>query len=125
MEADEAAGLIRASTSGFLDLEEIRDFRRDMTALVNRVRRRQGHFLLLVDLRESMVLSLDVMVEVGQQMQWNIDNGMNRSATLVSSVLQRMQIDRTSERDSRFRCFLDEAEAEVWLVSEANVSPPV
>jgi hypothetical protein len=106
--------LVRFSVAGFLDEQEIRRFRADLTSHILRLTSSGKGFKILADLRETATLTQEAARSIALQMRWTADNGVERSASLVSAKLLQLQITRLGP-DERFRCFIDEREALNWL----------
>jgi len=106
--------VVRFRVVGFLDQEEIGRFRADMTSHVSKLRSRGKGFKILADLRETAILTQDAARGIAAQMRASADQGVERSATLVSTKLLQMQFTRLVP-DARFRLFTEEQAALDWL----------
>jgi hypothetical protein len=114
IETNRIGRLVRFAATGFFDDAEAGRFRADLTSAIAKLTLTHGGFKILADLREIEVLPQSAVKTIQEQMQWTANNGVERSAALVSSVLQQMQIKRILP-DDRFQCFTSEAAALHWL----------
>lgn len=114
IETDRVGRLVRFKATGFFDDAEADRFRADLTNVIADLTRTAGGFKILADLREIDVLPQTAVKSIQAQMQWTANKGVERSAVLVSSMLQQMQIKRIVP-DDRFHCFTAEDAALRWL----------
>lgn len=121
IETDTAAGLIRATLSGFWDGTIVSSYARDLEKAItslDRFPRGSNALLFFVDLRESGVQPADLMGQL-QEVVAKIASEARRSAVITSTTLQKLQSQRVVEPDARFRFFGpdDEQIALAWLLS--------
>jgi len=114
IETDRIGRLVRFKATGFFDDTEADRFRAELTSVIADLTRTVGGFKILADLRETDVLPQTSVKSIQAQMQWTANKGVERSAVLVSSMLQQMQIKRIIP-DDRFQCFTSEPDALRWL----------
>lgn len=81
------------------------------------VRSTEGHFDLLVDFTTADVLPQENAAQSQRNIAWCISQGMRKSANIVPSVTQRMQVKRVSANDLRLSYFGTRKEAECWLAA--------
>ena len=110
---EEAAGIVRYTSGGFLSLDEVRSYGLAVQDALARSRRRFGSVRMLVLSVDSVIQSAEVMEAVREDTAWMSDPD-DRMAIVISSSLARMQAARTFGTD-RQRAFATEAEARTWL----------
>ena len=113
---DRLKRLVRFESIGYPEPGEVSRFDEDIRARVRELRASGPHFCLLADIRNIAVIGQNDTALVSEQMQWLVDNGLRKSATLVASTLQQMQVNRMAANPV-FRCFTSEQEALDWLMS--------
>lgn len=72
-------------------------------------------FDLLADFSAIMVMPQDIAQESEALASWLVSNGLRRSANIIGTITQRMQIQRVTDRDSKFGYFQTLEEGEAWL----------
>ena len=92
-------------------------FNTELKNAVKEVRAEDRHFDLLVDFSTAPVMSQDRAGQGGEMINWCLANGLRKSANVMDTVLQRMQVKRVSANDDKFQYFTSYAEAEAWLAS--------
>lgn len=93
-------------------------FVEDIEKSVLKVRDRQGRFDMLADFTSSIVMPQDIAEGSRDLVVWLIANGLRKSANVLQSATQQMQIQRVTEQDSKFAYFDTFEEAEEWLAKE-------
>lgn len=73
------------------------------------------HFDILSDQSEAHVMEQARASVAEDLIKWCKDNGMRKSANVVGSLIQKMQIKRISNDDGAIGYFENRAEAEAWL----------
>lgn len=81
------------------------------------VRSNQGHFDLLVDFTAGQVLPQENAAQSERNIAWCIANGMRKSANVMTTIIQKIQVKRVSHRDEKLGYFETREEAEKWLDS--------
>lgn len=114
IETNRVRRLIRFKATGFFDETKVDLFRGELRAVITELTMTHGGFKILADFREIGILPQAAVKSIQDQMRWTASNGVEQSATLVSSMLQQMQIKRIVP-DERFRCFTSEGVALRWL----------
>ena len=92
-------------------------FQRDMKLAALSVKGGHGHFDILADFSNSMVMPRVIANDSEDMAAWFITNGLRRSANISQSVTQQMQIRRVTRQDERFGLFSTREEGERWLDS--------
>lgn len=110
---------------GFWDDATATAFSDDLDAAMERLRRagtRPGGYLYLCDFSRSAIQS-PAMVERFQRLAAGAGTQARRVATIVASVLQRMQTQRMAASYDHYRFFLvsGATEAEAWLLSQEPI----
>ena len=90
------------------------DYERELKRHILDLTSDAGSFDLLVDLRESQVISQQNTRQVQDRMRWYVDHGLRRSAMIFTSMLLQMQTRRLAP-DERFNYFTSVEEAMTWL----------
>jgi hypothetical protein len=111
---DRTQRLIRCESIGYPATDEVIRFNEDLRAAVRELRASGLHFSMLADMRKAVVLAQSDTAVISGEVQWLIQNGMQKTAILVASTLQQMQMNRIAA-DPAFRCFTSEQEALDWL----------
>ncbi len=70
---------------------------------------------MISDFSRSMVMPQDIAHESKNLAIWLIENGLRKSANILQSATQRMQIARVTQRDEKFAYFTSREEAAAWL----------
>ncbi len=92
-------------------------FHDDMKQAALEIMRIKGHFDILADFTDSIVMPRDIAEDSEDMASWFVLNGLRRSANISQSFTQKMQIGRVTRRNDRFRIFTTRIEAEAWLES--------
>ncbi|MEP3052224.1 MAG: hypothetical protein ABJP48_05705 [Erythrobacter sp.] len=74
-----------------------------------------SHFDLIVDFTAAGPMPQDHAQAGERAVAWCIASGLRKSANIMHTNLQRMQVKRVAARDDRFGYFNSRAEAESWL----------
>lgn len=72
-------------------------------------------FDMLCDFSQSMVMPQDIADNSKELAEWLLANGLRKSANIMQSTTQRMQIARVTQRDKKFAYFSTCKEALAWL----------
>jgi hypothetical protein len=107
--------LIRASLSGFMTPDDVRDFIHAEQMAAASLSPRSGHHLLLVDASQCALQSQEV-VAAFQHAVSNCLLKARRIAVFTGPTLSRMQAARILNRDDA-KAFNDPAQAEEWLLA--------
>lgn len=100
------------------DFEHEQDaFNAELKSAIDQVRADDGHFDLLSDFTDAPVMSQERAKQGEEMVAWCLANGLRRSANVMGTVLQRLQIKRVSANDEKFAYFETCSEAENWLES--------
>ncbi|MEP2735125.1 MAG: hypothetical protein ABJP34_02415 [Erythrobacter sp.] len=78
------------------------------------------YFDLLADFSLIMVMPQDIAKQSEGLAEWLVANGLRRSANIVPTTTQKMQIQRVTNRDAKFGFFHDLSAAETWLDEGRN-----
>ena len=116
IDVDPVKRLIRFAVTGYPAPNEVKLIQEKRRVKVRELRRSGTYFLMLGDLRQAGILPQDDAASVSSEMQWLVENGLRKSANIVASTLQQMQVNRMAGSPI-FRCFTDEQEALDWLMS--------
>ena len=92
-------------------------FNTELKEAVKRVRAEDRHFDLLADFSTAPVMSQQIAGQGEEMINWCVANGLRKSANVMNTILQRMQVKRVSANDDKFQYFSSLAEAEAWLDS--------
>ena len=109
--------LIRIAMRGHWDVETVRSYKEAVLAAVGKMRMAgcsPGEVVALVDIRDAGAQSQDVIAAYKDDLQ-GPDLVPRRLATLVTSALFKMQVERIAIPNQRY--FADEADALDWLLS--------
>ena len=114
--------LVMVTMRGHWDVETVRAYKRDILAAVDQLRSAgcaADRIIALVDIRDGGAQSQDVIAAYKDDLS---EPGLmpRRLATLVSSALFRLQVERIAIPNQRL--FTDEAEAFTWLLSPDDAS---
>jgi len=120
LETVPAQSLIRMTFFGFWDDATATAFSDDLDVAIERLKRggiKPGDYLYLCDFSGSAIQS-SVMVERFQRLAAGAGTQARRVATIVASILQKMQTQRMAASYDHYRFFLvsEAAEAEAWLL---------
>lgn len=80
-----------------------------------KIREQSSHFDILTDLSHSMTLQQDRTQATMDLLAWCKENGLRRSANVVGSTIQKMQVRRLSSEVENIASFTTLEEAERWL----------
>lgn len=92
-------------------------FAADLQSAVQSAKDENGRFDILLDMSNSVVMPQDIAAKSEADAKWLNDNGLRKSANIIQSITQRMQVKRVTSQDSRYGFFETRAEAEEWLAS--------
>jgi hypothetical protein len=92
-------------------------FRSDLQSAVRTVKRQHEEFDILVDMTKSVVMPQEIARQSEVNAQWLNANGLRKSANIVETITQRMQVKRVTSQDDRYRFFETRTEAEAWFDS--------
>jgi hypothetical protein len=90
-------------------------FMRDAQAATLQAKGASRHFDILADFSDTMVMPQNIARGSQDIACWFLENGLRRSANVMQSITQRMQIQRVTDRDTKFAYFETHAEAQAWL----------
>lgn len=79
------------------------------------VRSADKRFDMIADFTDSMVMPQPIAKDSVRLTDWLIENGLRKSANIMVSVTQRLQVMRVTERNDKFGYFETLAEGERWL----------
>lgn len=106
--------LVQVRFVGFPEESELeRTFVEIRTAAL-KLKAQHSFFNLLVDLREAAVLPAERLAMVQKEVGWQKENGLRKTAILVSSILVKLQVLRVAP-DQEVGWFAAEEEALRWL----------
>ena len=74
-----------------------------------------GRFDLLCDVSRASVLPKDRAARSQVVIDYYVENGLRKSANIMTSALQQLQMKRVSSQNEMFGYFTSHAEAEAWL----------
>ena len=97
-----------------------RAFIEGMQSAALKVKGGSDYFDLLADFSEIMVMPQDIAKQGEDLAEWLVANGLRRSANIVPTTTQKMQIKRVTHRDAKFGFFHDLAAGEAWLNEASN-----
>ena len=98
------------------DDEEPAAFAADMKRAASAIRQKNPYFDILADhTQASMVIPQERMGSVNALVEWCDANGLRKSANIVDSFVQRMQLKRVTANNPSLGYFKTRAEAEAWL----------
>ena len=81
------------------------------------VRSADRHFDMLADFTESIVMPQPIAKDSITLSDWLVQNGLRKSANVMTSITQQMQVQRVTERNEKFGYFETRTAAERWLDS--------
>ncbi len=116
MKVDQQSRLIHFKVTGFSDAEQSKTFDAALRASVRELRKTGPSFDVLADLRDGTILPQALTEIIGEQMLWVAEQGLRKSANILSSSLYALQLKRISPKQN-FMYFTDEKEARDWLQS--------
>ncbi|MEL7190253.1 MAG: hypothetical protein AAGK17_11925 [Pseudomonadota bacterium] len=97
----------------------------DMDEFVEKVKeaalhvlKQHDHFDILTDLSQAITLQQDRTQATTDLLEWCHKNGLRKSANVVGTLVQKMQINRISGQSEKVASFTSKAEAERWLDEE-------
>jgi hypothetical protein len=93
---------------------DMNKFSNDIKANARAAKAGGRYFDILSDYRQTHVLPQQLLAESTELIQWCVDNGVRKSASVVSSILLKMQLERMTP-DEGFKVFLSRDEAIAWL----------
>ena len=117
IEEDHINGRINATFSGIFEYDAA-DLVAGIKGAIPNVRRSDGTFDLLSDFTEASVMPQDHAQASEDFLGWLDKNGLRKSAVVMTSVTQRMQVQRVSDRSDKLGYFGNRAEAEKWLTED-------
>ncbi|MEO9461964.1 MAG: hypothetical protein ABJ242_04435 [Marinomonas sp.] len=79
------------------------------------------HFDALVDHSRTNILPQERTKHSEAMALWCLENGLRRSANIVSSAVMRMQLKRVTDSNPHFAYFQSREDAEAWLDAEAGL----
>jgi len=115
---DHARHLLRITMRGYWTIEDLHAFVGERRVVLTKAGWTAGNHVCLIDLRDYAVQSKEFHTEA-HKVASDPRNKLARLAILHSSVLVKMQGDRTIPDDNR-RFFDVEAEAIAWLMGASN-----
>lgn len=74
-----------------------------------------GQFDLLCDVSRASVLPKERAARSQVVIDYYVENGLRKSANIMTSALQQLQMKRVSSQNQMFGYFTSRAEAEAWL----------
>lgn len=92
-------------------------FAAELQSAVQSAKNEDGRFDIVLDMSNSVVMPQDIAAKSEANAKWLNDNGLRKSANIIQSITQRMQVKRVTSQDSRYGFFETGAEAEEWLAS--------
>ena len=87
----------------------------DIQRAALKVRSSERHFDMLADFTQSMVMPQPIAKDSITLSDWLLENGLRKSANIMVSITQRMQVARVTDHDKRYDFFETRAEGERWL----------
>lgn len=116
--SDEASGILLVGTSGFWSPGTAIAFKKELQHRLDASRRNLGYALSLIDGRESVVQSAEVMTILSDIENVVVSGDNDRSALILTSSLLKMQAQR-SMVTPRSMAFLSFDAARTWLLAYA------
>lgn len=114
IEKDHINGRVNATFSGNFE-HDAADLVADIKDAIPDVRRSDGTFDLLSDFTDASVMPQDHAQTSEDFLLWLDKNGLRKSAIVMTSITQRMQVQRVSDRNEKLGYFGSRAEAQKWL----------
>jgi hypothetical protein len=93
---------------------EMASFSNQLKASARAAKASSGYFDILTDFTQAHVMPKDLLEGTVEVTAWCADNGLRKSANVVNSMLQKLQLDRLTP-DERFQIFVSRDDAEAWL----------
>lgn len=90
-------------------------FDTDLMGAALQVRAADGHFDMVSDFTDAPLLPQVQNEQAERMIAWCIDHGLRKSANVMGTALQRMQVKRLSSDDERFAFFETCEDAARWL----------
>ena len=94
---------------------EADDLIAELKGAIAAVKRTDGTFDILSDFTDVSVMPQDHADISEGFLQWLSDNGLRKSANVMKSLIQRMQVNRVSGNNEKIGVFEFRSEAEKWL----------
>ncbi|HEX7854607.1 MAG TPA: hypothetical protein VF503_13025 [Sphingobium sp.] len=116
---DSVTGIVTCKAGGFYTVDYFEQFTHDVSAMSTRAKREKGRVKILIHAEGLPVQSADV-ANVGQRITSQTGGLIgpdDRIAMILSSNLSKIQMSRVMV-NSASKCFLSEAEAVAWLMSD-------
>ena len=120
--SDEPSGILLVGTSGFWSPSTAISFKQQLKHRLDTSRRKHGHALSLIDGRESVVQSAEVMAHLGDIESDVVSGKDDRSALILTSSLLKMQAQRNMVTP-RSMAFLSFDAARTWLLAYVTNQP--
>jgi hypothetical protein len=117
---DHQEGIVRCVITGFLSVDDLTVFRRELTDAVRIARTRGNVVRILFDGSNSTVQTAEVVAKM-KEVGTNIRGPNDFFAIIVASNLMKMQAKRNLS-DENEEVFLSASAAETWLRSRNSVS---
>lgn len=102
---------------GNIGEEDNLPFFRELKVAALEVRSADGEFDLLTDWTAASAMPQENARTGEDAVAWCIANGMRKSANVMNTIIQKMQVKRVSGQDERLGYFETREEAEHWLES--------
>lgn len=110
-----ANGLIEATLSGFLDVEEVRRYADIVAPAIRKMVARHGRYVMLLDVSDCAIQSQDVVAAFIQHAA-SVPRA-RRCAVVTGSSIIRMQVRRILQGPA-MRMIADASIARAWLAEE-------
>lgn len=107
-------GRLHVTVAGLLSEADADRYIVELSSAADKMRKGNGHALILVDGRESPVQPAQIMAKMANIQSILIVNEKDRAAYVVRSTLGKMQAQRLSN-SAQLNIFLTEQEALDWL----------
>ncbi|MEM8724716.1 MAG: hypothetical protein AAGE86_04250 [Pseudomonadota bacterium] len=107
---------VLVSFHGDFDFDQS-DLDNELKSIAMDVRSAEGHFDLLADFTQAPVMPQDRAQQSEVLIAWCVANGLRKSANVMDTTIQAIQVKRVSAHDEKFRTFTSRREAELWLDS--------
>ncbi|MEP3052222.1 MAG: hypothetical protein ABJP48_05695 [Erythrobacter sp.] len=91
------------------------EFAEEIKKAVLTVRSTEREFDLLADYSKVTVMDQSRASRSEEIVAWCVDNGLRKSANVMNSALQRIQIKRLASQNDKWKFFETLSEAEMWL----------
>jgi hypothetical protein len=115
-------GVLHVETEGFWTVADADAYIAALDDHLMRMRRTQGHALVVVDGRKSSVQSAPVMERVAGIQSILIRNPNDRAAYVVESSLAKLQAQRLSSTE-QLKVFLSPSAARTWVLAYHTSRP--